>query len=245
MDARDEAMETRRLFEHYYYARPAFRDGTETFHRLCRRHLRSGGKVLEVGAGPANKTSNFLSGFVGLVGVDISYEVRSNGALAVRCLGDAGRLPFRDGAFDGCISNYVIEHLREPEAHLREVARLLRPGGVYCFRTPNLWHYVTLASRMLPYRAHLKWANWLRALDRAHEPYPTYYRMNTAGAIRRAARRVGLDPVEIERIEAEPTYGRRHALLFYPMMLYERLVNASPQLAPLRMNLLVVLAKPD
>ena len=243
MDVGAEAMGTLHLFERYYYTRAAFRDGTQTFHRLCRRYLRAGGKVLEIGAGPGNKTTKFLSGFVELVGVDVSDEVRSNGALAARCLGDAGRLPFRDGAFDGCVSNYVVEHLSEPEAHLREVARLLRPGGVYCFRTPNLWHYVTLASRLLPYRAHLKWANWLRALDQAHDPYPTYYRMNTARAIRRAARRAGLDPVEMETIEAEPYYGRRHALLFYPMMLYERLVNASPHLAGLRMNLLVVLAK--
>ena len=243
MNARDEPMGTRHLFERYYYANSAFRDGTGTFHRLCQRYLRPGARVLEIGAGPGNKTSRFLSGFVELVGVDISDAVRSNGALAARCLGDAGRLPFRDEAFDGCVSNYVVEHLTEPERHLKEVARLLRPGGVYCFRTPNLWHYVTLASRLLPYRAHLKWANWLRALDRAHDPYPTYYRMNTAGAIRRAARQIGLDPVVIERIEAEPSYGRRHAALFYPMMLYERLVNSSRHLAPLRMNLLVVLAK--
>jgi len=243
MDVRDEPMGTRHLFERYYYSNPSFRDGTETFHRLCMRHLPHGGRILEIGAGPANKTSEFLSGFVHLVGVDVSEELRRNAALVVRCLSDAARLPFREGSFDGCVSNYVIEHLREPEKHLREVARVLRPGGVYCFRTPNLWHYVTLSSRLLPYRLHLEWANWLRDLDGAHDPYPVYYRMNTARAILRAAGAAGLAPVEIEQIEAEPYYGRRHAALFYPMMLYERLVNASRRLAPLRMNLLAALAK--
>lgn len=243
MDARGQPMGTRYLFERYYYSNPAFCDGTETFHRLCRGHLRRGGRILEIGAGPGNKTSDFLSGWVELVGVDISEELRQNGALAARCLSDAARLPFRDGSFDGCVSNYVLEHLRQPEKHLREVARVLRPGGVYCFRTPNLWHYVTLGSRLLPHSLHLKWANRLRDLEGAHDPYPVYYRLNTAGAIVRAARAAGLAPLKIEHIEAEPYYGRRHAWLFYPMMLYERLVNSSERLAPLRMNLLAVLAR--
>lgn len=243
MDARGEPMGTRHLFERYYYSNPAFRDGTGTFHRLCLRHLKHGGRILEIGAGPGNKTSRFLSEFVELVGIDVSEELRSNAALAACCLSDAARLPFRDASFDGCVSNYVIEHLTEPERHLHEVARVLRPGGVYCFRTPNLWHYVSLGSRLLPHSLHLKWANRLRDLHGAHDPYPVYYRMNTAGAIVRAARAAGLAPIEISHIEAEPYYGRRHAVLFYPMMLYERLVNSSERLAPLRMNLLAALAK--
>jgi SAM-dependent methyltransferase len=235
-------MRTEALFDRYYYSNPKFRDGTTTFHRLCRRYFRPGARVLEIGPGPENKTSNFLSSFVELIGVDVSMELRANPALAAAYRYDGRRLPFRDRSFDGCVSNYVIEHVADPEAHFREVARVLRPGGVYCFRTPNLWHYVTLGSRLLPHAFHLRWANWLRRLDGAHEPYPTYYRLNTSAKVVRLAQAAGLEPVELEFIEAEPFYGRRHAALFYPMMLYERLVNATELLAPLRMNILAVLA---
>lgn len=235
-------MRTQALFERYYYSNPNFRDGTTTFHRMCVRYLRRGARVLEIGPGPANKTSTFLASFVELIGVDVSMEIEANPALAAACRYDGKHLPFEDRSFDGCVSNYVIEHVADPEAHFREVARVLRPGGVYCFRTPNLWHYATLGSKLLPHSLHLRWANWLRDLDGAHEPYRTYYRLNRGGKVIRLAQAAGLEPVELEYLEAEPYYGRRHAALFYPMMLYERLVNASDLLAPFRMNILAVLA---
>ncbi len=236
-------MGTQALFQRFYYSNPKFRDGTTTFHRLCARHFHPGARVLEIGPGPANKTSTFLGSFVELIGVDVSMEIRSNPALRAAYRYDGRRLPFRDRSFDGCISNYVLEHVEDPEAHFREVARVLRRGGVYCFRTPNLWHYVTLGSKLLPHGFHLRWANWLRDLDGAHEPYRSYYRLNTGAKVVRLAQAAGLEALELDYIEAEPFYGRRHAALFYPMMLYERLVNATERLAPLRMNILAVLAK--
>lgn len=132
-------MTTDALFERYYYSNPAFRDGTSTFHRLCRTHIPPGARILEIGPGPRNKTSNFLSSFATVVGVDISEEAQSNSALAQSYVYDGQRLPFEDGSFDACVSNYVMEHVEYPQIHLREVARVLRPNGVYCLRTPNLW----------------------------------------------------------------------------------------------------------
>ena len=48
-------------------------------------------------------------------------------------------LPFADGAFDIVVSNHVIEHLPELAIHLREVRRVLRPGGIAYLATPNRW----------------------------------------------------------------------------------------------------------
>ncbi len=45
-------------------------------------------------------------------------------------------------------------------------------------------------------------------------------------------------------IEPEPAYGRAHALLFYPMMAYERIVNLSPALSDFRCNILLAARKP-
>ena len=120
-----------------------------------------------------------------------------------------------------------------------------RAGGAYAFCTPNLWHYVTLSSALLPHWAHRTMANRLRSLPAdAREPFPTVYRANTRSAIRRAARSAGLIASVLDMIEFEPCYGRAHKALFYPMMAYERLVNNSPWLAPLRINIQAVLRKP-
>lgn len=60
--------------------------------------------------------------------------------------GDAGRLPFSTASFDGVIMQDVIEHLREPETVLREVARILKPGGFLYLSTPLKWALPNLVA---------------------------------------------------------------------------------------------------
>ena len=239
-------MVTDALFERYYYARPSFRPGTPLFHDMCRRHIPDRARVLEIGPGRSNSTTSFLSSFTTVIGVDISEEARLNSALSDSYIYDGKSLPFAGACFDACVSNYVAEHLTSPEEHLAEIARVLRPGGVYCLRTPNMRHYIPLISRCLPHRLHLRWANPMRRLEGdVADPFPTHYRLNTGRSLRNYSRRAGLEPIQITYVEAEPTYGRCHPLLFYPMMLYERLVNTSNLLETFRMNILAVLVRSD
>ncbi|BBX85321.1 class I SAM-dependent methyltransferase [Mycolicibacterium aubagnense] len=44
---------------------------------------------------------------------------------------DATRLPFGDGAFDSVVSCLMLHHVIEWEAAVAEIARVLRPGGVF------------------------------------------------------------------------------------------------------------------
>ncbi len=59
----------------------------------------------------------------------------------VQVVGDAHRLPFRDGALDGVISTAVLEHVENPEAILAEMRRVVRPGGQVYVEVPFLQGY--------------------------------------------------------------------------------------------------------
>jgi hypothetical protein len=54
-----------------------------------------------------------------------------------------------------------------------------------------------------------------------------------------------LDPPLIKMIEPEPSYGKAHALLFYPMMAYERIVNLSGAFSGFRITMLAAVRKPE
>lgn len=236
---------TDHLFDRYYYSLPEFVDGTTRFHQLLAAQIKRGSEILEIGSGPTNETTNYLSTLGRVIGADTSREVEANSALMEAHIFDGLHLPFPAESFDVCVSNWVVEHVGNPSAHFREVSRILKDGGTYCFRTPNRWHYFVIGSQLLPFSVHLRIANKLRGLSEVeHDPYLTYYRANTSARIRRLSCESSLEPLVLFGIEAEPSYGRLHPMLFYPMFFYERLVNSSNVFQNLRASLLCVLQKP-
>jgi SAM-dependent methyltransferase len=237
-------MKTDGLFQKYYFSRPGFVNGTVQAHELCRSYIPAGSRILEIGAGPNNATSDFLATIGPVSGLDVSREVYDNTSLASAHVFDGRRFPFEPERFDACVSNYVLEHVEDTALHFAEVARVLRPGGVYCFRTPNHWHYVGMISSVLPHGVHLALANRLRSIPEAHDPYPTFYRANSLRRVAKLCETAGLETEVLRGIEVEPSYGRISPLLFFPMLAYERLVNASSLLEGLRVNILGVMRKP-
>ena len=215
------------------------RDGTRDFFQLLREH--SGGKILEIGAGPSNSTSDYLKTLGELHGIDVDPEVSHNGALTTSAV-FKDRFPFLDNTFDSCVSNYVCEHLEDPKSHLAEVWRVLKPAGTYVFRTPNRFHYTSIVSSLTPHSFHLKVANKLRAID-GHDPYPTRYRFNSRTKILMLAQEAGFKLEYLRLAEKEPSYGMSSRFLFLTFTAYERLVNSAELFAPLRSSLFVVLRK--
>ncbi len=51
--------------------------------------------------------------------------------------GDATAIPFEDGAFATVVSNCVIEHIPDIETTLKEISRVLRPGGTFATTLPS------------------------------------------------------------------------------------------------------------
>jgi SAM-dependent methyltransferase len=232
-----------RTFGRYYDRSKGFVDGTTEFHRLCAGAIHRGAAILDIGAGPSNPTSDFLATLGAVTGLDVDPEVQTNRALSDAEVFDGTRFPFPDGSFDACASNYVVEHVPNSALHLQEVRRVLRPGGIYVFRTPNRFHYVGLVSSVTPHWVHELLAGRLRGLPRDAYDHPTVYAMNSRGSLRKHAHAAALEVEVLRMIEKDPFYARASRLLFYPFMAYERLVNSSEALAGLRANILAVLRK--
>jgi len=221
-----------------YYGEPRV-DGTRIFYDEVRRHLRADSRVLNLGAGPPTGSPvRTLKGEAAeVVGADVDASVLSNPELDRAVLIENGRLPLEDDAFDLIVSDYVFEHVEYPLPFLAEAARVLKPGGNLLFRTPNAFHYVALISAVTPHRLHEALANRARGNPAGSQtPWRTRYRMNTVGGLRHLGRTVGLD-LEVRHVETEPSYLRFNTGAFMLGVAYERLVNSTKSLAPLRANL--------
>ncbi|MBW3667231.1 MAG: class I SAM-dependent methyltransferase [Actinobacteria bacterium] len=84
------------------------------------------GTVLDLGCG----TGNTDFGTRRVVGLDPVVEMIALSPLPDRVVGVGETLPFRDDAFDGVFTGYVMRNLTSVNKTLEEAHRVLRPGGV-------------------------------------------------------------------------------------------------------------------
>ena len=106
-----------------YDGPPAMRDSSQLF-SAASAWIRPGANFLDLGCGPRDQAIPAEHHGVNYVGLDWSSR---NADL----LGDAHAIPFQDATFDVVFSYAVLEHLYDPFVAVREVARVLKSGGVY------------------------------------------------------------------------------------------------------------------
>jgi 2-polyprenyl-3-methyl-5-hydroxy-6-metoxy-1,4-benzoquinol methylase len=100
------------------------------------------GTLLDIGCGNGAYSARLLPlGYV-VHGIDLTEEqiarARENGLIARIHTLETGPLPYDDGAFDIVLAGEIIEHLVDTSAFLRDIHRVLKPGGCVILTTPNL-----------------------------------------------------------------------------------------------------------
>jgi SAM-dependent methyltransferase len=98
-----------------------------------------------------------------------SFDYREGAELHVEALpafpevsaylsGDPVALPFPDAHFQSVLSCGVLEHVQHPEASLKELHRVLRPGGrLLIYKLPNRFSYLELIARRVGLYYHGMW----------------------------------------------------------------------------------------
>lgn len=198
--------------------------------------------VLDLGAGAGIVPQMDMRGHAARIcGIDLDPRVLENPYLDDGRIADAGHIPYDDATFDLIFSDNVFEHLDDPAAVLRECARVLKPGGRVLFKTPNKRHYMPTIARMTPHSFH-GFVNRLRGRATV-DTFPTRYRANTVGAVRRLAAATGFAVEGAELVEGRPEYLRINPLTYLVGLAYERTVNRFEALKGFRILLIAKLRK--
>jgi len=137
------------------------------------------GPVLDVGSGDGHFAAAVFNRKLD-VGIDPDRRVMPSAqrysGYRVLLQSDGARMPFADATFASAVSNSVLEHIPHLEAVLREVGRVLKPGGIFAFTVPNPGYRTELAIprmlRRLGLKAVSKWySDWFMQVTRTVNLY--------------------------------------------------------------------------
>jgi len=154
-DQRIKATAAVRFRSEYDYAVFEYWRSAKVLRYLAQAGVTSLGRILDAGCGGGGMCVSFAEESTSAVGIDLSDRFREAGTRlaaerAVKNLrftqADGARLPFRDGVFDTVFSHSVIEHVATPLEYLRELRRVVRPGGHVLLQT---------APHLSPHGSHL------------------------------------------------------------------------------------------
>jgi len=160
--------------------------------------VRAGAHVLDVCTGPGMLVQAAIERGAKATGLDFPKVVE----LAQKLVptgefraGDAQALPFPDDTFDAVVCGYGVIHLPEPEMALREMMRVLRPGGragisVWENTTPNNGFSLVYAA----VRAHGR-------MDVSLPHGPDYFQFSTDAKMRAALSDIGFTDVQTKFVE--------------------------------------------
>jgi ubiquinone/menaquinone biosynthesis C-methylase UbiE len=211
-------------------------------------HINGGVDWLDVGCGHhvlplwrAEQERGMVARCRKMVGIDADLaSLKNHRSTRVRVLGTIGHLPFRDESFDLVTANMVVEHLDAPKPQFREIARILKPGGIFILHTPNRLGYSTMIARAIPERVKKGLIHVLEAREEG-DVFRTFYRANTTKDIEQIAEVTGFDVRQLRMVVSSASL-----VIFPPLVAFELMwirLLMTRHFKMLRTNIIGVLQK--
>jgi SAM-dependent methyltransferase len=149
--------------------------------------------------------------------------------------GNLQNIPFCDNTFSLVTLNSVVEHLENPEPVLREIYRVLSPGGHLLIHTTNIHSPLILLGKTLPQK--IRRILFIRTFGAFEDDvFRTFHRVNTSRLLKR------IPGFEVEEFYAVQDINRQNKMVLSAFLCYH-LFTRLPGLWRLRTNFIVLLRK--
>jgi ubiquinone/menaquinone biosynthesis C-methylase UbiE len=210
----ETSQEVRRRYAEGKLTREARRPSAA--HQECERLLvylrrlaakEPGATTLDLGCGTGGLTVELATRGFDMYATDINIDfteitqakAKDRGATVQAVVAAAEELPFRNGTFDICIINNVLEHVVDWKTTIKEVARVIKPGGIAYFDAANRLYPLPNEVRYFPFFSYIpgKIRQHIMNIIVAHFPHlvdysPTPARnWSTPTGLRKALARAG------------------------------------------------------
>ena len=184
--------------------------------------------VLDAGCGIGIET-NYFSGFTReIYGMDISIDsvktakYKHDAKNLFFELGNVDQIPHKDSTFDVVYSNWVVEHLKDPQKFINEAYRVIKPGGILILWAPNVNSIEGFFIKIVPYSLKVPILKVLRQRDNVSE-LKCYYRANSIRKLDRLCKGK-FERVYLERFD-HISYYRYFRSFSYFWLLRNKLLN--------------------
>ncbi len=229
---------------------PGLRSSQYAYYETVRSHLDKRRTWLDLGCGHQvfalwmlDEQAELVArtGFVAGIDFDLP-SLKRHAGIAHRAVADVQFSPLKSGTFDLITANMVVEHLEDPPKVLAEIRRMLKPGGLFVFHTPNYRNYLIFIASLVPDRIKKKIVRFLESRE-ATDVFPTHYRLNTPEDIREHANRSGFRLVELRLERSSAAIGSLGPLAIFELFIIKLLGYES--LKKYRPDIVAVLQNPE
>ncbi|MBD3244672.1 MAG: methyltransferase domain-containing protein [Candidatus Moranbacteria bacterium] len=220
---RDQKKFVRKKLAQYY---PNFKSGGYFYKKFIKNLIHKDSIILDAGCGEKGLIESFNGQAKLIIGVDVDKkELRKNKIAQKKIAADLKAIPLKNNSLDLVVCEFVLEHLNNPKPVIKEIFRVLKPGGGFVFITPNVVNPIMFLSKISPHRLHeflLK--NLLKKPTRAHR---TYYKANTLTRLKILAKIGGFERLKIVRAGNSEYLGFCKPLVI-PSIFLEKLMVHRP-----------------